>query len=360
MKPTFKDIHLQFRLNGIYFDREELKEVAYSYVKEGLPYEQSVGDFLIDWLNDMEYVTVKTSGSTGMPKRIRLKKEHMVNSALATGDFFGIEVGDKAIHCLPADYIAGKMMLVRALILGLKIDLIPPSSNPLKGIEKKYDFCAMIPLQLRNSLERLDSVKKLIVGGGAVSSDVLKALQTKKTKTFATYGMTETITHVAVKKLNRFISEETLETSHYNTLPNVTISKDERGCLVIEAPYLSEAPVYTNDLVELVSDTSFQLLGRFDNIINSGSVKLVPEVIEEKYHHVIDKRFFVAGEPDPTLGQRLVLIVEGSEDSTLLSNLKRLKTLDKFELPRHIYFVSAFAETETGKIQRTETLKQIH
>ncbi|MGB6152848.1 MAG: AMP-binding protein, partial [Pricia sp.] len=165
MKSLYRKVHSHFRLNVNAYTRKELKEVAYSYIKEGESYEAEIGEFLLDWLDDGPTLEVHTSGSTGKPKRITLQKQHMVNSAIATGDFFGLQAGDSALLCLPASYIAGKMMLVRAIVLGLELDCVPPSSKPLDGVVKSYDFGAMVPLQLENSLDDLGQIKTLIVGG---------------------------------------------------------------------------------------------------------------------------------------------------------------------------------------------------
>src|SRR5680860_571647 len=229
MKPLYRKIHSDFKLNGISFSRDELKEVAYSLIKEGEPFEKEIGDFLLDWLDDNPTLQVHTSGSTGRPKPIMLQKGHMVTSALATGEFFGLQPGNTALLCLPATYIAGKMMLVRAMVLGLELDYVMPSSNPLNGMSKSYNFCAMVPLQLENSLDALDQIATLIVGGAPLSQEVQTQVQARllagqvqnvqtqaqarttnhkpKTANFSTavfesYGMTETITHIALKEVN--------------------------------------------------------------------------------------------------------------------------------------------------------------
>ena len=412
--------HKNFTLNDVTFkDVEELLRYSKSVSKETY-------SFFVSWFDTNEFISVKTSGSTGKPAQIKLKKEHMINSARATGSFFKLPEDTTALLCLSPNYIAGKMMLLRALTLGWQLDMVEPSTNPLEKIEKHYDFCAMVPMQLQNSLSKILFIKKLIVGGGAVSVELIKKLQDVSTEVFATYGMTETITHIAVKKLNH-IQEVTssrpdrqtgaVERSHYKTLPNIQISKDNRGCLVIDAPNISDKQIITNDLVELISNNEFEWLGRFDSIINSGGVKLIPERIEEKLSTIIKDRFFVAGIPDERLGEKLILIIEGNvisnEERNLnpkLSNLKsnanneiatisqaqfrndeqdkdvisnepdqeagevrnlnpqivnlqseivNLKSLSKYEIPKEIYFIEKFIETETKKIQRQKTLDLI-
>jgi O-succinylbenzoic acid--CoA ligase len=245
---------------------------------------------------------------------------------------------------LPVKYVAGKMMLVRAMILGLDMEFVAPSSHPLKNNDINYDFVAMVPLQAQNSLKELKRVKKLIVGGAKISPVLEKELMKLKTNVFETYGMTETITHIAAKKVGE---------KAFMVLPNVTISYDERNCLVIHAPKISEEIIQTNDLVELVSENQFVFLGRMDNVINSGGIKLIPEQIEDKLSKHIHKRFFITSKEDKELGEKLVLVIEGQQDdfdSSLFDDL------DKYEKPREIIFIPKFKETASGKIMRKETL----
>ncbi len=359
---TYKELHKQFRLNSNSYSKEELKEVAYSLVKEGEEYEKAIGDFLIDWLNEKPTLTVHTSGSTGQPKPIILLKEHMVNSALATGSFFKLEAKNTALLCLPATYIAGKMMLVRAMVLGLSIDCVNPSSNPLEENNNLYDFAAMVPLQFENSLSVLGGVKKLIVGGAPVSYKLKKAFLNagQRTNVYETYGMTETITHIAVKPLLGQLITSNMDLDVFTTLTDVKITADSRGCLVIDAPMVSNELIHTNDMVDLVSETQFKWLGRFDNVINSGGVKLFPEQIETKLVSTIESRFFVTGLPDDELGNKLILIVEGVQNISILQDqIEKITSLKKLERPKEILAVESFEETTSGKIQRKATLDKI-
>lgn len=361
------EIHPKFRLNGNTYSKKKLQEVAEKIVGEGEDYEQAIGNFLLNWLDESATLKVNTSGSTGKPKAITLKKQHMINSALATGEFFNLQEGNTALLCLPADYIAGKMMLVRALVLGLELDYVKPTMHPLKNTDKSYDFSAMAPLQLENSFDKLEQVKTLIVGGAQISRNLERKVQDNTTAIFETYGMTETITHIAVRKVNHKTNVESsaVETSSVNsgsfkTLPNIMLSKDDRDCLIINAPKVSDNPVITNDIVNLVSKTQFEWLGRHDNVINSGGIKLFPEQIEKKLSVIINTRFFVAGIPDESLGQKLILIVEKEIDiEQLLQRIKDLPTIRKYEVPKKIYWFPKFKETESGKIQRIETINLI-
>jgi O-succinylbenzoic acid--CoA ligase len=344
---TYKNVHNYFKLNGFHLNKEDLCRVSYCLVKEGDEFEKSIGDFLLDWFDDKSYIDLQTSGTTGVPKMIRTDKQMMVNSALATGDFFELSPGDKALYCLPTKYIAGKMMLVRSFILGLDVDFVAPSSHPLTKNETKYDFAAMVPLQVENSLAGLKNIKKLIVGGAKMSKSLENSLLKEKTEVYETYGMTETVTHIAAKKIGE---------KAFAILPNIQISQNELNCLVVDAPKISHEQVVTNDLVELVNDHQFILLGRIDNVVNSGGIKLIPEQIEEKLAHGIHSRFFVGGIADTVLGEKLVLVIEG-EKQPLKEHIYSL--LDKYEKPKEVFYIDKFIETENGKIKRKEMLESI-
>lgn len=343
--------HKKFQLNSISFS--SVDELL-NYTKD---FSEEIHQFLDSWFSKSDLIIVKTSGSTGKPKPISLKKEFVINSAKATGNYFKLQESTSALLCLPIEYIAGKLMLIRALTLGWKLDVIDANSNPLEKVEKQYDFSAMVPLQLENSLSKVHLIKKLIVGGGVVSNALQEKLQTVSTDVFATYGMTETITHIAVKKLNHFESllGKITKKSFYQTLPNVTIYKDDRNCLVIDAPKVAEEIIFTNDVIQLVSDEKFEWLGRFDNVINSGGIKLHPEKIEEKLAKFITNRSCVIGIPDEKMGEKLVLIVEGIKQDVNFEGTG----LSKFEIPKEIYFVDSFIETDSGKIHRKRTLEKI-
>ncbi len=342
--PTYLNVHNQFKLNGFHLDRDDLCRVAYSFIKEGDDFEKPVGHFLLDWFDHNDFIEMNTSGSTGIPKVIRVEKQAMVNSALATGDFFDLAPGDKVLNCLPVKYVAGKMMLVRGFILGLDMDFVAPTARPLKNNDIAYDFSAMVPLQAQNSINELHNIKKLIVGGAKINASLEKELKKLPILAFETYGMTETVSHIAAKKVGD---------RSFTVLPNVTISTDDRNCLLITAPNISPEVIITNDLVDLVSETQFIWKGRIDNVINSGGIKLSPEQIEEKLYKNIERRFFVAGVADKDLGEKLILVVEG-EPFSLPDGI--FNKLDKYEKPKEVVFVNHFKETGNGKIIRKDSL----
>lgn len=345
-KSVYQAIHPRFKFNGSYLSREELCNIAQDYIDDELEYLNDTGSFLLNWFDDNDFVEVQTSGTTGAPKLISVNKIAMYNSAIATGNFFGLKPGDTALCCLPVKYIAGKMMLIRALVLGLEIDLAEPKSSPING-DKFYDFVAMVPLQVENSIEKLHLIGQLIIGGTKLKPELASEILKSSCKAFETYSMTETVTHVAAKK----VGDEA-----FKILPNVSISLDNRDCLVIDAPELNPGLIVTNDLVTIISDTEFIWKGRVDNVVNSGGIKMFPEQIEEKISDKINRRFFISGFPDERLGEKLVLVIEGD---TFPVNEKIFKDLMKYEKPKTVIFVAQFQETETGKIKRKEIMNSI-
>lgn len=344
-KITYLDLHPKFKLNGCTLTKEDLYIVAYSYIKEGNESEKPVGQFLLDWFDDKPFIEMHTSGSTGIPKLVRVLKQSMVNSAIASGLFFDLQPGCRILNCLPMKYVAGKMMFVRSFVLGLEMDFVPASLHPLKKLEECYDFSAMVPLQAQNSLEDLHLIKKLIVGGVQINSKLEKQLlKLKKTECYETFGMTETVSHIAAKKVGE---------KAFRLMPNVTISTDKRNCLIINAPLLIDEPVITNDLVEIVDGNKFKFLGRLDNVINSGGVKINPEQVEEKLVHKINSRFMISGKPDVNLGEKVILVIE-SEPFPIENSL--FNGLDKYEKPKEIHFLKHFKDSNNGKLLRRETL----
>lgn len=338
-------IHPDFKLNGKSFSYIELLSEALYLKENGQLFEKNIGKFLFEWLNNESFVFVQTSGSTGKPKKIVLQKTTMMASAKATGSFFNLQPKSTALLCLSADYIAGKMMLVRAITLGLHLDAVEPNSNPLEN--KKYDFVAMVPMQVANSLEQLHLVETLLIGGTKVSYQLAESILKTNCKAFESYGMTETISHIAIKQIGA---------KPFTILPNVSISVDERNCLVIEALELSPNKINTNDIVEILNETQFILKGRIDNVINSGGVKIFPEEVEEKLAKYISTPFFVASLPDEKFGEKVILVLEGKSfeiENAIFSELS------KFQIPKEIVFVDKFVETETNKINRRKTLEKL-
>ena len=348
--PHYSKIHNRFKINSYHYDQRELTQVAYSLIKEGAPYEEVIGAFLLDWLDTSSVINVKTSGSTGVPKTIQVSKQAMVHSAVLTGEYFGLEAGNRALHCLPVDYIAGKMMLVRAMILGLDMHMIEPRIE-LSSFEGNYDFCAMIPLQAKNTLPKIRQIKTLLIGGAPISSSLRAALATAQVDAYETYGMTETLTHIAVSKI-------VVPQQPFEVLPEIRIATDADDCLQIEAPHLSSTPIQTEDIVSLVDAQRFTLVGRKNNRVNSGGKKLFPELLEQELGD-IGMPFFFAAQPDSDLGEKLVLLV-ASETETRFTIRKKFNAVfesESFRFLKEIYTLPSFKYTPTGKIDRPSTLK---
>jgi o-succinylbenzoate---CoA ligase len=333
-------IHNEFKINGVAYSEEELLDWAQKASNDGTAYQKTIGNFILQWLDASDVVFLQTSGSTGVPKKIEVKKSAMVQSAKATGAFFDLKAGNTALNCLPIQYVAGKMMLVRALVLGLEIDLVEASSHPLENNPKKYDFVAMTPMQAHNSLAAIKNCRTLLIGGAKINATLEENLLQIPTNIYETYGMTETVSHVALRKVGEKV---------FTILPHVQISQDDRKCLIINAPKLSDNAIITNDLVEIISETQFTLLGRFDNIINSGGIKLIPEQIENKIVNHIKQRFFIMGSPDVLLGEKVVLVVEGAP---MQIDRAIFESLEKYEKPKEIIFMEKLHETSNGKIIR--------
>ncbi|MEM1120841.1 MAG: AMP-binding protein [Bacteroidota bacterium] len=361
----FERPYVSLIINGVNYTKEALLNADYEkrlvVRATDKTWLRSLHNFLIAWIDENEFVTVSTSGSTGTPKQIELSKERMMQSAFMTGKYFDFKSGQTALLCLPCDYIAGKMMVVRAIMWGLDLQLVPPSGNPMVNIEQLIHFGAMVPLQVvaifEQSPEKFKWLKQLIIGGGKVDASLQKKLQSIDCQCFATYGMTETITHVAIKKLNGYN-----QTDYFQGLDNIQFSVDERSCLVINAPQLSAEKVLTNDIVELKNSQQFAWLGRFDNVINTGGVKVFPETIEEKLERLIMPRFFITSLPDQRLENKVVLLIEDQKWSEAQLNQLRVaidQVLTKFERPKQIFFLPKFAETPTNKIQRDRTKSQV-
>jgi len=338
-------IHPQFKLNS-----QSVSSVEDLIAKLENGFEDDI-HFIQELFGSSECIIAHTSGSTGKPKKIEIPKKALLKSAEATGQYFDLPAETKALHCISSQFIAGKMMWVRALHLGWHLTLIQPNSYPMQDIGGNFDFAAMVPLQAQNSFSELHRIQKVIIGGAALEATWEKKLASLSNAIYQTYGMTETITHIAVKKLGQ---------PTYQCLPQIEIEQDQRGCLVIHVPYLHDAKIITNDLVSLTSPHTFIWLGRYDHVINSGGIKLIPEDLEKKLQAYVPYPFIMAGIPDEKWGQKLVLLLESEPIEEDFKALYQKAGLTNFETPKAIYFVSKFIYTSTNKINRFDTIKIIN
>lgn len=302
--------------------------------------------FVDEWLNESPFIVAHTSGSTGKPKEIQLLKSDMIESATETCRFFNINNNSTLVSPLSADYIAGKMMIVRAIVSGAKLYVEQPSNQPLKLDYGEIDLMPLVPSQidwLLSGCKYISNIRNLIIGGGALSPTKERELINRGLNAYATYGMTETCSHIALRHISSQL---------YHTLPHITVATDYRDCLVINSPRFSFKSIVTNDIVELVDSTRFKWIGRFDNVINSGGIKLFPETIEQKLASVISCPFYIVGEPDDHWGEIVSLYIEtGYIDKEDILN-KATSLLDKYSIPKKITCVQQFYRTESGKIKR--------
>ncbi|MFC5624108.1 AMP-binding protein [Algoriphagus winogradskyi] len=322
--------------------------------------------FCNDWFSEKESFVQQTSGSTGIPKKIEITRAQMIASAKGTQAFFQTDQSTKLLCCLDPTYIAGKMMLVRAMVWDCQIELTEPKSNPLSEIVTIPDFVAMVPLQVdaclreKSSLEKLRAVKNLLIGGAPVGFSLKDELVKNGIEAYQTYGMTETVSHIAVAKIEK-------GDLIYRVLPGVEFGVDERNALWVKSASSNNELVKTNDLVELIHQNSFKWLGRADFVVNSGGVKLHPELLESKAESTIHNfyptaSFFFFGMKDVRLGEKLCLAVESTNINKEVSQqlLKALKkVMNKYEIPKNTFVISSFSRTNTGKINRPKTIENL-
>lgn len=307
--------------------------------------------FIDEWNNDSAYVEVKTSGSTGEPKRMLVEKRRMLNSARITCDFLGLKAGDTALLCMSTDYIAGKMMVVRAIERGLKLIEVPPSGHPL-GLSNNVQcvFAAMVPMQVYNSLqvpeekERLMQIRHLIIGGGAIDEVMEAELRTFPNAVWSTYGMTETLSHIALRRLSGPEASE-----WYVPFPTVKLSQTSDGCLVIDAPEVCAETLTTHDIVTFSPAGAFRILGRKDNVICSGGIKIQIEEVERRLKPHMRVPYIISKRKDEKFGEVVVLLTEGSTTEAQAICEARLP---KYHQPKVYVHVAQIPLTETGKPAR--------
>ena len=321
-------------------------------------------DFLYEWHGDGQYISVHTSGSTGQPKSMLVKKSRMLASARITCDFLGLKPGNSALLCMSLDFIAGKMMVVRSIERDLKLISVTPSNHPLADVDSPIDFAAMVPSQVFGSLqvpaerEKLRQIRQLIIGGGAIPQDVESQLRSFPNAVWSTYGMTETLSHIALRRISGKDASQWyspfrgVELSLFNGQGNI-------GQLVINAPHVCQEKLITNDIVEIRQDNTdkqFRIIGRTDNVICSGGIKLHIEEIEEQLRPHLPMPFCISKKEDEKFGEVAVLLIEHQATSASVCKEAILdicrKTLPAYSVPKEIISVGQIPLTGTGKIDR--------
>ena len=305
-----------------------------------------IADFIREWESDCDYIVAHTSGSTGDPKAIRLPKSDMRVSARATNRRFGIDSSSVIAAPLSTDYIAGKMMCVRAIEAGCRLIDMPVSNTVT--VDRKIDLLAIVPSQLEGLLLQVDApalIGNLIIGGAALGKNQIKNIVDRGFNAFATYGMTETCSHVALKRISR-------HDGCFEAMPGISFETDRRGCLMINAPDYSFRKLTTNDIVELISTTSFVWIGRYDNVINSGGIKIMPEQLEAEIAALIDRPFYITAVCDEKWGEVPAVVFEGDscEEQNLIDLLA--EKIDHRRCPKTAKAVDALPRTSNGKIIR--------
>lgn len=309
--------------------------------------------FLNEWFDASPVITVHTSGSTGVPKELVVRKDRMMQSARLTCEFLNLQAGDTALLCMNLRYIGAMMMVVRSLVAGLNLVVRPASGHPLSDVEVPLKFAAMVPLQVYNTLrvpaerKRLEHTDILIIGGGAVDDSLEAELKTIPIAAYSTYGMTETLSHIALRRLNGEAASKC-----YYPFPSVELSLSAENTLIVKAPLTCDDVLQTNDIACLCSDGGFTIAGRKDNVINSGGIKIQAEEMENRLQPFIPVPFAVTAVPDPCLGQALTLLIAGKPDIKELEN-KLQAVLETYYRPKHIFITELIPQTENGKIDRT-------
>lgn len=318
--------------------------------------EMTLDEFYKEWNSALSTVIVNTSGSTGKPKSMRVEKSRMIESAKMTCSFLGLTSDDSALLCMPLRYIAGKMVVVRTIVSGMRLISIPPTSHPLKDLEEIPTFAAMVPMQVFNSLsvpeeaDKLKRIKNLIIGGGPVNDLLYSKLQKFPNAVWSTYGMTETLSHIAMRRLNGSTASE-----YYIPLDGIHLSVNEMGCLCIDAPKICPEVLQTNDIVRFDSEGHrFKVLGRIDNVIISGGVKIHIEEVEKSLESIMVSPFAITKKSDKKFGEIVVMVVQGAFTEVDLSNIRKQTEaiLPKYWQPRRFVVIDKIPMTATGKIAR--------
>lgn len=335
------------------------------YLTKEEEYRREVEAFLAQWSSGEEFIVAHTSGSTGVPKEIHLSKQDMTVSANATGKFFHLGPDSRLLCPLSAGYIAGKMMVARAIVADCEVAFCKPSNRFLnikevsEYMRRGADLLPIVPSQSLGLLDfmtghpsktDISPIKNVIIGGAAIPRDTETALLSSRPEgmeIFATYGMTETCSHVALRPLGR---------DYFTAMPGISFSLDEMGCLKITAPEYSFKTLQTKDIAELAGADRFIWRGRLDNVINSGGIKIFPEELERKLEGKLPVRFYFKGVPDRKWGEAVTMVIDESSCHIAVTDLEIMEicrcNLAPFELPRHIYRVNGFASTHSGKLKR--------
>ena len=347
-------------IQNTFFSFEEIKKSIPSGMDS---YFHDTLEFCHNWLNGMDRIEIRTSGSTGEPKPIFLSKSQIMASVKGSQKALGLKVGMRCLICINTNYIGGKMMLIRSMEIGMQATLVSPSSLPLSDSTQEFDFFSFAPLQMENLLEQgysnvLNNSKVIIIGGGTISNRLEKQVKEISSPCFHTYGMTETVSHIALRRLNG-----DHKSANFSALEGIQLRTDDRECLEIYGEVTGNQWIRTTDVVELISKREFIYKGRIDDVINSGGIKIHLHNLENEIASIlsnkgIQNQFFLSSEKDEKLGERLILILEAKEVPDDLSGILK-DQLPDYHAPLKIYSIEEFSLTETGKIRKQEVLRKL-
>jgi O-succinylbenzoic acid--CoA ligase len=348
---------------------EQITQAGSAVLKEADKIFAQTFDLAQQWLSGAQSFTFHTSGSTGTPKPVTLTRQQLEASATGTIRALGLTQHEHILLCMNTAFIGGAMLLIRGLLLGATITVQEPSGHPLEHIaaDHPYTFTSFTPVQLHalrsndaGLTAKLNRFTHILVGGAAISFALEQKLSMLTARVYHTYGMTETVSHIALKQIGKDAA--------FKALPDVKLKTDERGCLMISSASTNHAWITTNDVVEMTGNDMFTILGRADDIINTGGIKVWPLKIEQAllealYTLELERNLFVSWVPDEKLGQKVIAVIEGNpltaqQEQAITEQL--MHRLTRYEIPKTFYYLLAFILTGTGKINKPKSMEMIH
>ena len=338
----------------------ELKSWSQSSLDKSLPdWITKIHNFLRDWFSDNTHIKLQTSGTVAEKTYFLRAKKYLQFSAEESLSILNIPNKAKTLLCLPANYIAAQLMLIRALIGNLHLHCIAPDAKPLEKCKDGFDFAAMVPYQLCNALKNIKNIRCLLIGGGFLSHSIKKKIQTSESNIYETFGMAETLTHIALRRITDKPEK------FFSPLPSVQIKQNEKGCLMVKSPQRGlKNYLKTQDIVKIYKNGSFEWLGREDFVIETGSIKICPETLEKKIHSHLPflDNFFISSQAHFQLGSELIMLIEGTSNKELLQKIKKKLAihLKFYEIPKNFFFVESFSRSAQMKILRKKTLQKVN
>ncbi|MEO9967871.1 MAG: AMP-binding protein [Reichenbachiella sp.] len=334
---------------------DQLKDLLENY-----PEADKLIQFISDWQSGETSFRFYTSGSTGTPKPIEISRQQIVASVEATAKYLSLQKKFSVLLCLNPDFIASVMMVARCLIVDMDLIIQRPTANPMKDITESIDFAAFVPIQIykmmeEGTLSKLSMINRVIIGGAPLSGLAFDALSKIDTDIYQTYGMTETVSHIALMPVKGNFASAT-----FHILDEVLIEQDLNCCLRAKGAVTCDRWIQTNDIIERINENEFLWLGRYDHTINSGGIKIHPEQLEKELENVLGQQleYIISWEKNERVGMACVLLIENdtlSEEGFKNVQKTILDKFSKYHVPKAVYSLAQFARTDSGKIKREET-----